>query len=234
MEIDFMGLYSQNPAPGPVQNSYELDEFVDSGIGNGEGNVSLSLCTSSPMEEKAVFRDFPRKKIGKSPAENMTMLRNSACNYDRENAQPRERSCQSFVGKQVIGHSGFLYNREDGLSISRNKFERPLSFPASSTIFCPTDAPIFFHAQKADRKIYAIGDASSDDTRKSKGGYTPTVAMARKATLARFLEKRSHRLNQQIKPHLMGRSLNWPEACDTTFTKCNKKIKTSMQHEVLM
>ncbi|XP_073284560.1 uncharacterized protein [Primulina huaijiensis] len=119
MEIDFMGLYSQNPAPGAVQNSYEPDEFVDSGIGSGEGNVSLSLCTSSPMEEKAVFRDFPRKKIGKSPAENMTMMRNSACNYDWVNAQPRERSCQSFVGKQVIGHSGFLYNRDDSLPISR-------------------------------------------------------------------------------------------------------------------
>lgn len=195
-----MGLYSHNRAPGPAENSYEPDAFVDSGIGSGEGNVSLSLCTSSPMEEKAVFRDSLRKNIRKPPAENMTCMQNSACNYDWENAQPRERSCQSFVGKPVIRHSCFRYNRDNRLPISRNKFEPPLSFPASSTVFCHPDAPFFFPAQKADRKVYAIGDASFDDTRKSNDGYIPTVAMARKATLARFLEKRSHRLNQQIKP----------------------------------
>ncbi|XP_073146034.1 uncharacterized protein [Henckelia pumila] len=176
------------------------------------------------------------KKIGKSPAENMTCMRNSACNYDWENAQQRETACQSFAGKPIVGHSGFRYNRNDILPISRNKLGRPLSFPASSTVqFCPTDVSIFFPAQKGDGKsTYAIGDASFDDTRKSKDGYTPTVAMARRATLARFLEKRSHRLNQKMKPHIMGRSLNWPEACDTTVTKCSKKIKSSMQYEVLM
>lgn len=214
-----MGLYSKNP---PEQNGYDPDAFVDSGIGSGESCVSLSLCTSSPMDEKTVFQDFLWKKLRKSPAENMISIRDSAGKYDWENAQ---RSCPSFTGKPIISHSGFPYNRNDRATISRNTFERTLSFPASSTVFCPTTAPSMFPAQKADRKMYATGDASFDDTRKSKKGYTPTVAMARKATLARFLEKRSHRLNQQIKPHLMGRSLNW----DTTFTKRNKKIKSSMQ-----
>ncbi|GER47081.1 jasmonate Zim-domain protein [Striga asiatica] len=50
-------------------------------------------------------------------------------------------------------------------------------------------------------------------------GYTPTVAMARRATLARFLEKRLHRMNQARKAHLIGKSIynasnNPYEACD--------------------
>ncbi|XP_075493867.1 uncharacterized protein LOC142531570 isoform X1 [Primulina tabacum] len=227
MEIDFMGLYSKKPAP-----SYDPDAFVDSGIGSGERNVSLSLCTSSAMDGKTVFQDFLRKKIPKSPAENMTSIRNSAGKYDWENAQLGERSCPSLTGKPINSHSGFRYNRNDISSISRNTLERTLSLLASSTVFCPTAAPNLFPAQKADRKMYATGDASFDDTGKSKHGYAPTVAMARKATLARFLEKRSHRLNQRIKSHLMGRSLNWSEACETTFTKRNKKILKSSMHAV--
>ncbi|GER27292.1 jasmonate Zim-domain protein [Striga asiatica] len=39
-------------------------------------------------------------------------------------------------------------------------------------------------------------------------GYTPTVAMARRATLARFLEKRLHRMNKARKAHIMGKSIN--------------------------
>ncbi|XP_073309595.1 uncharacterized protein [Primulina huaijiensis] len=217
MEIDFMGLFSKNH-PDP---SYDPDAFVDSGIGSGERNVSLSLCTGSPMDGKTVFQDFLLKKIRKSPAENMTSIRNSAGKYDWENAQLGERSCPSFTGKSIISHSGFRFNRNDRSSISRNTFERILSLPASSSVICPTAVPNLFPAQKVDRKMYATGGASFHDTRKSEHGYTPTVAMARKATLARFLEKRSHRLNQRIKSHLMGRSLNWSEACDTTFTKRN-------------
>ncbi|KZV49789.1 protein TIFY 4A-like [Dorcoceras hygrometricum] len=207
MEIDFMGLYSQSPAPVPPPDA----SFVDPGIERGEGDVSLSLFTSSPREEKAVLQDFLRKKTRKSPVENMASIHNSALIYDWENAQPSGRS-----------------------TISRNKFEPPLSFQVSSTAFSAKAAPTFFAAQKTDRKMFATGDASFDDTPKSKDGYTPTVAMARRATLARFLEKRSHRLNQQIKPHLMGRPLDWSEVGDTAFTKYNKKIKDSSQYDVLM
>ncbi|XP_073158284.1 uncharacterized protein [Henckelia pumila] len=57
----------------------------------------------------------------------------------------------------------------------------------------------------------------------SSQGYTPTVAMARRATLARFLQKRSHRLTQTRAARL---SLNVSEAA-ANIKSNNKKNGSS-------
>ncbi|XP_047982420.1 uncharacterized protein LOC125223225 isoform X2 [Salvia hispanica] len=74
----------------------------------------------------------------------------------------------------------------------------------------------------AETNGYNNGNASNGI---SDGGHTPTVAMARRATLARFLEKRLHRMNQARTSHLMGKSLGLTnsEACETTITRNSNK-----------
>ncbi|XP_057807257.1 uncharacterized protein LOC131021931 [Salvia miltiorrhiza] len=74
----------------------------------------------------------------------------------------------------------------------------------------------------AETNVYVSGNAT---TGISTRGHTPTVAMARRATLARFLEKRLHRMNQARASHVMGKSVSGSnsEACETTSNRNNKK-----------
>ncbi|KAL1540763.1 hypothetical protein AAHA92_25069 [Salvia divinorum] len=77
-------------------------------------------------------------------------------------------------------------------------------------------------SMSAESNGYNTGNASIGI---STGGHAPTVAMARRATLARFLEKRLHRMNQTRTSHLMGKSLGATnyEACETTITRSKNK-----------
>ncbi|KAL7094368.1 hypothetical protein ACP275_11G099300 [Erythranthe tilingii] len=58
-------------------------------------------------------------------------------------------------------------------------------------------------SEKAESAVLIAGKASLGLC----NGDTPTVAMARRASLARFLEKRSHRMNKAKTSHNMGKSL---------------------------
>ncbi|XP_047969691.1 uncharacterized protein LOC125213281 isoform X2 [Salvia hispanica] len=79
-------------------------------------------------------------------------------------------------------------------------------------------APPAFRPPAAAGFLYDLNDATPNlrdislsaetnvyiaSTGSSTVGHTPTVAMARRATLARFLEKRLHRMNQARASHLM-------------------------------
>ncbi|KAL1566769.1 hypothetical protein AAHA92_02337 [Salvia divinorum] len=57
-------------------------------------------------------------------------------------------------------------------------------------------------------------------------GHTPTVAMARRATLARFLEKRLHRMNQARASHLMRSATTNSQVCIRINNKKSNDLKT--------
>ncbi|XP_011085843.1 uncharacterized protein LOC105167721 isoform X2 [Sesamum indicum] len=227
MEIDFLGLNS--PKYVDVERQSCKNSFTDSG--NGGVETSLSLSTSSSLDSQRDILNFCESG---NPAGTLRTL----------NASKTEQHSLILVSTPVFRPSpttttaGFLYDLNDNSTSLRNISELPVE-PASLTMLyagCPSTT-VFNDAlsEKADGTMYMVGNTSTrlaDSARicTRKTGYTPTVAMARRATLARFLEKRLHRMNQARTSHqLMGKSLNaaYSEVFNQAITRSNKKKNKS-------
>ncbi|KAI3462172.1 hypothetical protein Pfo_018835 [Paulownia fortunei] len=246
MEIDFLGLNSPNKYGNMEQQSSE-DVFTETA--NGVVETSLSLSTSSSLDCKREILNFCEKKKKKTWAElpcdkmipscsgNSTSTLCSLAHYNQENAPKTEQPSLLLVPRPVFHPSstpGLLFDLNDKSTDFRNISELQAE-PASLTMLYSGCANVLNDTlpEKAENTMYKAGKSStglSDHARICTRGHTPTVAMARRATLARFLEKRSHRMNQARTSHLLGKSVNAtnPESCDTTVTRSNKKRNNSL------
>ncbi|KAL0396439.1 UNVERIFIED_CONTAM: hypothetical protein Scaly_0092300 [Sesamum calycinum] len=220
MEIDFLGLKSPKY---DVERQSCKNSFTDSG--NGGVETSLSLSTSSSLDS---HRDILNFCESGNPAGTLRTL----------NASKTEQPSLILVSTPVFRPSpttttaGFLYDLNENSTNLRNISELPVE-PASLTMLyagCPSTVFNDALSEKADGTMYMVGNTPTrlaDSARIcTRTGYTPTVAMARRATLARFLEKRLHRMNQgRTSHHLMGKSLNaaYSEAFSKAITRSSKK-----------
>ncbi|KAL8038298.1 hypothetical protein ABFX02_11G097500 [Erythranthe guttata] len=92
--------------------------------------------------------------------------------------------------------TGFLFDLNQNLS---NICEIPGDAASLPTINPDNVFIDNLSSEKAESAVLVAGKASLGLC----NGYTPTVAMARRASLARFLEKRSHRIMKQ------GQHISW-------------------------
>ncbi|PIN00264.1 hypothetical protein CDL12_27233 [Handroanthus impetiginosus] len=228
MEIDFLGLNS--PKFGKFQQEGPKDAFMDS-----EVETSLSLSTSSSLDSQRQMLSFCEKKktTWEFPSDKMIPASSNASlvHYNQERAPNTEHNSAVFVPTPVYHASpaaGFLYNLNKRSTNLSNISELPAK-PASLTMVYASCAAVFNDTlpQKADNPMYMSGSASTrlPNARIPTRGHTPTVAMARRATLARFLEKRLHRMNKARTAQLMGKSLNATNsvACNTNTTRSNMR-----------
>ncbi|KAK4430427.1 hypothetical protein Salat_1343400 [Sesamum alatum] len=222
MEIDFLGL---NSSKHDVERQSCKNSFTDSA--NGGVETSLSLSTTSSLDSHRDILNFCQSG-------------NSTSTLRSLNASKTEQPSLILVSTPVFRPTptttaGFLYDLNDNSTNLRNMSELPAEPAASLTMLyagCPSTV-----SEKADgTTMYMVGNTSTrlaDNARIcTRTGYTPTVAMARRATLARFLEKRLHRMNQaRTSHHLMGQSLNaaaYSEAFNKAIiTRSNKKKNKS-------
>ncbi|XP_042012663.1 uncharacterized protein LOC121761130 isoform X2 [Salvia splendens] len=160
----------------------------------GGVETSLSLSTSSSFN----FSDKKKWEFASNEDE-MQSSYDTICGLDKSHVteQPSLLLVARPAFLQASGGGGFRYDVNDAATPNL----RNLSL-------------------SAETNGYNTGNASNGI---STGGHTPTVAMARRATLARFLEKRLHRMNQARTSHMMGKSLGATntEACETTITRNN-------------
>ncbi|XP_042037290.1 uncharacterized protein LOC121783318 isoform X2 [Salvia splendens] len=101
------------------------------------------------------------------------------------------------------------YSACDEMLSSSYSHENPSLLVVAPPAFRPPAAAGFlYHLNDATPNLRDISLSAETNvyiasTGMSTVGHTPTVAMARRATLARFLEKRLHRMNQARASHLM-------------------------------
>ncbi|KAH6796923.1 TIFY domain/Divergent CCT motif family protein [Perilla frutescens var. hirtella] len=187
MEIDFLGL---NSPKYNLEQENSKTPFIDT-AGGVEISLSLSSSSSLNFSEKKKWEFAACDKMISSSCSGSTVC--SFAPYNQENCHKTEQPSLLLVAPPLFRHpaaAGFLYDLND--AATTNLRNMPQLYAA-----CPT---VFSEPEKAENSVYAAGNASTC-------GYTPTVAMARRATLARFLEKRLHRMNQARATHLMGKSL---------------------------
>ncbi|KAG8373490.1 hypothetical protein BUALT_Bualt11G0029600 [Buddleja alternifolia] len=223
MEIDFLGLNSSSKYSKMEQKASNNHEFTD--LDNQGVETFLSLSTSSSLnhsKKKAWGYGLPSC----SSSSNSTL--SSFAYYKREHVLNKGQPPNLVLVPKAIYPSsttGFRYNPNDKSTNLRNISQIP----------CRINVYNGTLPEKATNTIYVAGNVSrepSSDARKCSRGYTPTVAMARRATLARFLEKRLHRMNQAKASHFMGKSMIATncESCDTSIVRCNKR-KNNGKHE---
>ncbi|KAL9152151.1 hypothetical protein ABFS82_11G100900 [Erythranthe guttata] len=187
MEIDFLGL---NSPTFNTEQEISKNAFSDTVTCNSGGvETSLSLSTSTfqdnlNLNKKWEFRNDCKKMITSSSGSSTSTL------FPRPVFDPR------------ITTTGFPFDLNQNSTNSRDISEIP------ETASLPTINPdnVFIDnlsSKKAESTVLIAGKASLG----LSNGYTPTVAMARRASLARFLEKRSHRMNEAKTIHVMGKSL---------------------------
>ncbi|KAL8550166.1 hypothetical protein ACS0TY_008842 [Phlomoides rotata] len=226
MEIDFLGLNFNSHKFCVEQEDSKNNVFADS----GGVEISLSLSTSS---HKEILNFSEKKKTWEFLACDKMIPSCSGSKLAPYSPEISAKNEQLLLVATPVFHrpsaAGFLYDLNDAASSnSRSNSELPTQSPTSTMLYprCPT---VFNQPEKADKTMYIAGNAS---TRLPRTGYTPTVAMARKATLARFLEKRSHsRMNQRRTSPLMGKPPSVPisEAWETSITTSNKKRNNNLK-----
>ncbi|KAL2521881.1 uncharacterized protein Fot_25804 [Forsythia ovata] len=217
MEIDFLGLNSKE-SPN-LEKGRRMNTFKDPAIRGANISLSLSTCSSVDFEENNTWA-VPMHKM--SPT----------CSGSLEKALAREKSSLAFVPtplNKLSSTAGFLYDLNEKPTDLRNISE-PTAQPALLT-FLNSGAAHVFHEilpDKANHVMFVFDKpfSATSTAEQSTNGYryTPTVAMARRATLARFLEKRMHRLICTKTSNLTGKS---PDATSSQAwnvnIRCSKK-----------
>ncbi|KAL3621784.1 hypothetical protein CASFOL_034444 [Castilleja foliolosa] len=178
MEIDFLGLNSTTKLNN-MEERNSIDAIFPTDIGV-ETSLSLSTTTRPSLY---YHREIISEKKGVEFYSSSGSSTFTVC---------------SLTGPPPVFHpfatnttAGFPYNLNEKLTELRKMTKIPV-VPASLTM------PGCASAINAENSTYIAANNGphwiSDHT--TTTGYTPTVAMARRATLARFLEQRLHRLNR--------------------------------------
>ncbi|KAL7094367.1 hypothetical protein ACP275_11G099200 [Erythranthe tilingii] len=188
MEIDFLGL---NSPTFNTEQEISKDAFSDTDTCSGGGvETSLSLSTSTFQDNLNLNEKW---EVGNDCKK---MMITSSSDSSTSTLLPRP------VFDPRITTTGFPFDLNQNSTDSRDISEIPET--ASLAIINPDNVFIDnLSSEKAKNTVLIAGKASLGFS----NGYTPTVAMARRASLARFLEKRSHRMNEAKTTHIMGKSL---------------------------
>ncbi|XP_051117907.1 uncharacterized protein LOC127242411 [Andrographis paniculata] len=220
MEIDFLGLSS----PKFTMENPLIHPFSDSGREGIE--TSLSLCTStSSLDSQTKIINLIEKDMSLSYYNN-TPKKNE---HSSPTVHPQFRPI-------------FLFDLNDTPSGIRNivSAENRPTEVASLNAMYSASCPNIFGDTMQEKNDKAKFGMPIDPRRRINSGYTPTIAMARKATLARFLEKRLHRLcksnsteglKQAATPHMIRNQVNNSTNCQgssTAITRSNKRKANSL------
>ncbi|KAL3630419.1 hypothetical protein CASFOL_023403 [Castilleja foliolosa] len=175
MEIDFLGLNSTTKFEHMEKLNFSKDAIFPTETGEVETSLSLSRPSYGEiLSEKNKWAEF-YSSGGSSTG------------------QPSLCLVPPPVFHPSTTAAGFLYNiHDDRLTELRKISEIPVKpvmlYSAGRANVLNYNIP-----EKGESNMYITGKNEShrlsDHTR---NGYTPTVAMARRATLARFLEQRLH------------------------------------------
>ncbi|KAK6127453.1 hypothetical protein DH2020_038802 [Rehmannia glutinosa] len=191
MEIDFLGLNSTKY--DKLEQERSNYAFIDTA--KVEVETSLSLSTSSSLYYQREILNFSEKKKKKFPCDKI----DRSCSNSSSSTVTEQHNLFLVpppIFRRSAAAAGFLYDLNDKPNDLRSMSEIP-DQPASLTMLYSVGANFVNDTlpQKSDNSMYITGNARlSDHARiRTKNGHTPTVAMARRATLARFLEKRLHR-----------------------------------------
>ncbi|CAI9758153.1 unnamed protein product [Fraxinus pennsylvanica] len=203
---------------------YSLDSYLFAAIRGAD--ISLSLSTSSSVDFDGEPLNFGENNTFAVPINKMI----SACSGSLEKAHMGEKSSLLFVPapfNKLSSTTGFLYDLNEKPADLRNNAD-PTAQPALLTMMHSGAAHVF-HEIIPDKGNHVMCVASKSSLATSSAEqsirgycYTPTVAMARRATLARFLEKRVHRLTRTKTSNLIRKS---PDA--TTSPAWNLNMKCS-------
>ncbi|CAA2974305.1 Hypothetical predicted protein [Olea europaea subsp. europaea] len=220
MEIDFLGLNSKPSHKS--EKGIMKSAFKDSAIRGAD--ISLSLSTSSSVDFEGEHLNLGENKTWAVPIDTMISTRSG----NLEKAHTGEESSLAFVPAPLNKFSsttGFLCDLNEKPAYLRTIAD-PTAQPALWTTMHSGAAHVFHEIlpDKGNHVVCAAGKSSlaTSSVEQSTWGYcyTPTVAMARRATLARFLEKRVHRLTRTKTSNLTGKSLD-----ATTSQAWNVKMK---------
>ncbi|CAA3027834.1 Hypothetical predicted protein [Olea europaea subsp. europaea] len=225
MEIDFLGLISKQSQK--LEKGRRKNTFKDSAIRGADISLSLSTISSS-VDLKGEPLSFGEINGWTVPINKMI----PTCEGSLEKDHAREklsRACVQTPINKLSSTTGFPYDLNEKPTDSRNIFE-PTAQPAFLTLLHSGAAHVFHeilpdkanHLMRVSSKSSLVTSTNEKCTRGYR--YTPTVAMARRATLARFLEKRMHRLTRTKTANVTRKS---PDATSSQTwnvnRRCNRK-----------
>ncbi|KAL3613546.1 hypothetical protein CASFOL_042580 [Castilleja foliolosa] len=185
MEIDFLGLNSTTKLNN-MEERNSIDAIFPTDIGV-ETSLSLSTTTRPSLY---YHREIISEKKGVEFYSSSGSSTFTVC---------------SLTGPPPVFHpfatnttAGFPYNLNEKLTELRKMTKIPV-VPASLTMLSSAGCANAINAENSMYIAANNGPHWISDHTTTTTGYTPTVAMARRATLARFLEQRLHRYIESSK-----------------------------------